>query len=104
MFSLVRTTKKAEHNPRRRRREFLDFMKDVIAQHPDPEIHVILDHLNTHKPKQEGWLARHPKVHLHFIPTYSSWLNMAEVWFRILSCQALRNLSCTAIRQTSRSD
>src|SRR5579871_6462347 len=87
------------HYPRRRRRQFLDFMNDVIAQHGDREIHVILDNLNTHKPKQDRWLARHPKVHFHFIPTYSSWLNMVEVWFSILSRQALRNLSCTAIRQ-----
>jgi transposase len=87
------------HYPRRRRREFLDFMNDVVAQHEGREIHVILDNLNTHKPKQDRWLARHPNVHFHFIPTYSSWLNMVEVWFSILSRQALRNLSCTAIRQ-----
>lgn len=87
------------HYPRRRRREFLDFMNDVIAEHSDQEIHVILDNLNTHKPKQDRWLLRHPHVHFHFIPTYSSWLNMVEVWFSILSRQALRNLSCTAIPQ-----
>src|SRR5215470_9900713 len=87
------------HYPRRRRRQFLHFMNDVIAQHSGKEIHVILDNLNTHKPKQDRWLARHPNVHFHFIPTYSSWLNMIEVWFSILSRQALRNLSCTTIRQ-----
>jgi transposase len=87
------------HYSRRRRREFLDFMNDVVAQHPDREIHVILDNLNTHKSKQDGWLARHPRVHFHFIPTYSSWLNMVEVWFSILSRQALRNLSCTTVSQ-----
>ena len=87
------------HYPRRRRREFLDFMNDVIAGHPDQEIHVILDNLNTHKPKHDRWLARHPKVRFHFIPTYSSWLNMVEVWFSILSRQALKNLSCTAVGQ-----
>ena len=87
------------HYPRRRRREFLDFMNDVVAAHPGREIHVILDNLNTHKPKQDRWLARHPNVRFHFVPTYSSWLNMVEVWFSILSRQALRNLSCTAVRQ-----
>lgn len=87
------------HYPRRRRREFLDFMNDVIAGHSNQEIHVILDNLNTHKPKQDRWLARHPMVRFHFIPTYSSWLNMVEVWFSILSRQALKNLSCTAVRQ-----
>ena len=87
------------HYSRRRRREFLDFMNDVVAQHPEQQIHVILDNLSTHKPKQDRWLARHPHVHFHFIPTYSSWLNMAEVWFSILSRQALRNLSVTSVRQ-----
>jgi len=87
------------HYPRRRRRQFLDFMNDVVVQHPDTEIHVILDNLNTHKPKHDRWLARHPNVHLHFIPTYSSWLNMVEVWFSILSRQALRNLSATSVQQ-----
>jgi transposase len=87
------------HYPRRRRREFLDFMNDVIVGHPGKEIHVILDNLNTHKPKQDRWLAKHRNVTLHFIPTYSSWLNMVEVWFSILSRLALRNLSCTAVKQ-----
>src|SRR5215472_5371879 len=90
---------RVRHYPRRRRRGFLDFMNDVVVQHPNLEIHVILDNLNTHKPKQDRWLARHQNVRLHFIPTYSSWLNMVEVWFSILSRQALRNLSCTTIRQ-----
>lgn len=87
------------HYPRRRRRQFLDFMNDVIAQHPHTEIHVVLDNLNTHKPKHDRWLTRHPQVHFHFIPTYSSWLNMVEVWFSILSRQALRNLSATRVKQ-----
>ena len=42
-------------------------MNDVISQHPDKEIHVILDNLNTHKPKQDRWLARHPQVRFAFI-------------------------------------
>jgi transposase len=87
------------HYPRRRRRQFLDFMNDVVAQHPDTELHVILDNLNTHKPKRDRWRERHPQVHFHFIPTYSSWLNMVEVWFSILSRQALRNLSATSVQQ-----
>lgn len=87
------------HYPRRRRRQFLDFMNDVIAQHPATEIHVVLDNLNTHKPKYDRWLERHPRIRLHFIPTYSSWLNMVEVWFSILSRQALRNLSATTVKQ-----
>ncbi len=87
------------HYARRRRREFLDFMNDVVAAHPRRELHVIVDNLNTHKPKHDRWLQRHPGVHLHFIPTHASWLNLVEVWFSILSRQALRGLSCTHARQ-----
>jgi transposase len=42
-------------------------------------------YLNTHKPKEDRWLKAHPNVHLHFIPTHSSWLNQVECWFSILS-------------------
>jgi len=90
---------KAGHYKRRRRREFLDFMNDVVAEHAGQEIHVILDNLNTHKPKRDRWLARHANVHLHFIPTYSSWLNQVECWFSILSRSALRGASFASARQ-----
>jgi hypothetical protein len=60
----------AGHYKRRRRREFLDFMNSVIeAYGKKKEIHVILDNLNTHKPKNGRWLKSHPNVHLHFTPT-----------------------------------
>src|SRR5579863_569175 len=87
------------HYPRRRRREFLDFMNDVVEEHPGQEIHVILDNLNTHKPKQDRWLKAHPNVHLHFTPTYSSWLNQIECWFSILSRSALRGASFTSPKE-----
>jgi len=87
------------HYQRRRRREFLDFMNDIVAANPAREIHVILDNLSTHKPKRDRWLKLHPHVHLHFTPTYSSWLNQVECWFSILSRSALRGASFTCIRQ-----
>lgn len=87
------------HYPRRRRRQFLDFMNEVVAAHSGQALHVILDNLNTHKPKRDRWLAQHPHVYFHYTPTYSSWLNMVESWFSILSRQALRNLSCGEARQ-----
>lgn len=90
---------KTAHYTRRRRREFLDFMNEIVAVHPNREIHVVLDNLNTHKPKEDRWLKRHPNVQFHFTPTYSSWLNQAECWFSILSRQALRGASFTAPRQ-----
>jgi transposase len=87
------------HYARRRRREFLDFMNEVVTANPGRELHVILDNLNTHKPKQDRWLKMHPQVHLHFTPTYSSWLNQVECWFSILSRSALRGGSFTSPRQ-----
>lgn len=87
------------HYRRRRRREFLDFMNGVVTAHPEREIHVVLDNLNTHRPKNDRWLKRRPSVHFHYTPTYSSWLNQVEVWFSILSRQALRGASFTSARQ-----
>jgi transposase len=86
------------HYPRRRRREFLDFMNQIVASYPDQELHVILDNLNTHKPKHDRWLARHPLVHFHYTPTHASWLNQVECWFSILWRQALRGLSVTSVK------
>ena len=59
----------AAHKTRRRRIEFLDFMNDIVAAHADTAIHVVLDNLNTHKPRNDRWLRRHPNVHFHFTPT-----------------------------------
>ncbi len=90
---------KAGHYQQRRRVEFLDFMNGVIVDYPDREIHVVLDNLNTHKPKRDLWLARHPNVHFHFTPTHASWMNQVEVWFSILSCSALQGASFTSPKQ-----
>lgn len=90
---------KAGHYRRRRRVDFLDFMNQVVEDHPDRDIHVILDNLNTHKPKEDRWLRRHPRVHFHFTPTHASWLNQIEVWFSILSRQALRPASFTSVAE-----
>ena len=89
----------AGHYSRRRRREFLDFMNAVLAAHPEREIHVVLDNLNTHKPKRDRWLARHPRVHLHYTPTHASWLNQVEIWFSLLSRHALKGASFTSPKQ-----
>jgi transposase len=87
------------HARRRRRRDFLAFMNDVVAAFPDKELHVVLDNLSTHKPKHDRWLARHKNVHLHFTPTHASWLNQIECWFSILSRRALRGASFTSPQQ-----
>ena len=90
------------HYPRRRRREFLDFMNHIVVEHPAKELHVILDNLSTHKPKHDRWLARHSKVHFHYTPTHASWLNQVEVWFSILTRQALQGLNATGVKDLCR--
>lgn len=90
---------KAGHYNRRRRVEFLDFMNQVVADYPDQELHVMLDNLNTHKPKNDRWLKRNPQVNFHYTPTSASWLNQIEVWFSILSRNALKGANFTSPQQ-----
>jgi transposase len=94
---------KAGHYNRRRRVEFLDFMNQIVADYPDQELHVILDNLNTHKPKNDMWLKRHPNVKFHYTPTSASWLNQIEVWFSILSRSALKGANFTSPQQVRES-
>lgn len=74
-------------------------MNGLVADHPDQQLHVVLDNLNTHKPKRDLWLARHPNVHFHFTPTHASWMNQIEIWFSILSRGALQGASFTSPKQ-----
>jgi transposase len=90
---------KTGHYSRRRRREFLDFMNEVVADHPGREMHGVLDNLNTHKPKTDRWLSHHRQVHFHYTPTYASWLNQVECWFSILTRQTLQGASFTSSLQ-----
>jgi transposase len=82
----------AECLPRHRHSEFLAFLRRIDREVPAGlAVHVILDNYATHKhPKVTAWLARHPRFHLHFTPTSSSWLNLVERWFRNLTDQAIR--------------
>ncbi|NQT82479.1 IS630 family transposase, partial [bacterium] len=90
---------KAGHFHRRRRRDFLAFMNEVVASYPDSEIHVIVDNLNIHKPRNDRWLSRHKNIHFHYTPTNASWLNQIEIWFSILSRRVVKNGSFTSPRQ-----
>jgi transposase len=90
---------KTNQFPRRRRKEFLLFMNEVIKQYERQEIHVILDNSSTHKPKNDQWLARHKNVHFHYTPTHASWLNQVEAWFSILTRHNLRKASFTSVEQ-----
>jgi len=90
---------KAGHYKRRRRVDFLDFMNQLLAEYPDQDIHVILDNLNIHKTRHDGWAEQHPRVHFHYTPTHASWLNQIELWFSILSRSALKGASFQSVRE-----
>jgi len=69
--------------PRHTSAAFVDFLSDLVATQPRRrEMHVIVDNLAAHKTKGvQAFLEAHPQVHLHFTPTYASWLNQVELWF-----------------------
>jgi transposase len=78
--------------PGHRNGEFLKFLRTIDRQVPKGlQIHMILDNYGTHTHDNVvAWLDKHPRFHLHFIPTSSSWLNMVERWFRELTEKAIR--------------
>jgi transposase len=78
--------------PRHRHQEFIRFLKQINAATPAAlDLHLIVDNYGTHKhPRVKAWLRRHPRFHLHFTPTSSSWLNLVERWFRDLTTDRLR--------------
>ena len=81
----------ADFKPRHRHCEWLDFLKTIDETFPDVELHIICDNYATHKHKRvRKWLARHPRFHIHFTPTSSSWLNVVERWFRDLTQKCIR--------------
>ena len=99
-FEVATGKVKAAHKKRRRRLEFLEFMNDIVAAYPaGTAIHVVLDNLNTHKPRNDCWLKRHRNVHFHFTPTRASWLNQVEIWFSILQGNSLSGASFNSIKQ-----
>jgi len=77
--------------PRHRHQEFLRFLKKVAAAHPGVQLHVVLDNYGTHKhPAVRAWLKDNTRITLHFTPTGCSWLNMVEIFFGIITRQAIR--------------
>jgi transposase len=78
--------------PRHRHQEFIRFLKRIDVETPQElDLHLIVDNYGTHKhARVKSWLKRHPRFHLHFIPTSSSWLNLVERWFRDLTNKRIR--------------
>ena len=78
--------------PRHRHTEFLKFLRTIDREVPNGlQVHLILDNYATHKhPNVNAWLAKHPRFHLHFTPTSSSWANMVEIFFGQPTDKAIR--------------
>lgn len=91
----------ARCKPRHRHQEFLSFLRDIDNSVPKGlAIHCIVDNYATHShPKVKAWLASKPRWHLHFIPTYSSWLNQVERFFGLITDKAIRRGSFKSVRQ-----
>jgi transposase len=81
-----------ELHRRHRSTEFRKFLDRIDSEVPDDlEVHLVLDNYGTHKtPLIQRWLVRHPRFHLHFTPTYSSWINQVERWFGQLTDKQIR--------------
>jgi len=77
---------------RHRHQEWIKFLNQIDQQTPaELDLHLIADNYSTHKhPKVKNWLKRHPRFHMHFIPTSSSWLNLVERWFREITDKRIR--------------
>jgi transposase len=87
--------------PRHRHQEFLRFLKKVAAAHPAVDLHVVLDNYGTHKhPEVRSWLAKpeNQRITLHFTPVSCSWLNMVEIFFGIITRQAIRRGTFTSVK------
>jgi putative transposase len=93
----VVTQCKAHH----RHQEFLAFLKLVDASVPkDLDVHVIMDNYATHKHLAvRRWFALHPRWHAHYTPTYSSWLNQVEIWFNLITQQAIRRGTFSSVKE-----
>ena len=85
--------------PRHRNQEFLRFLKQVAKAYPRKKLHIVCDNYATHKhPNVATWLERHPRITLHFTPTSGSWLNLVEVFFGIITRQAIRRGTFTSVK------
>jgi transposase len=86
---------------RHRATEFIKFLRVIDESVPDYlDVHLILDNYSTHKTRTvRRWFARHPRFHVHFTPTYSSWINLVESWFATLTNRRVRKGSFRSTRQ-----
>jgi putative transposase len=85
---------------RHRHQEFLQFLRHIEASVPeDLEVHLVVDNYCTHKHVTvRRWLAARPRFHVHYTPTYASWINQVEIWFNIITQQAIRRGTFKSVR------
>lgn len=90
-----------ETHARHRAKEFRSFLDTIDANVPaELDVHLVMDNLSTHKsPTVKRWLLRHPRFHVHFTPTYASWLNQVERWFGLLEQRQLKRGSHRSVKQ-----
>jgi transposase len=84
-----------------RHQEWIKFLQQIDQQTPaELDLHLVVDNYATHKhPKVQKWLKRHPRFHMHFIPTSSSWLNLVERWFREITDQRIRRGTFQSVQE-----
>jgi transposase len=86
-------------HPRHTHAEFLAFLKQVAKAYPRVKLHIVCDNYGTHKhPNVKAWLAKNPRISMHFTPTSGSWLNMVEIFFGIITRQAIRRGTFTSVK------
>ena len=91
----------AQCKARHRHQEFLQFLRHIDANVPqDLDIHLVVDNYGTHKhPKVRRWLAARPRYHVHYTPTYASWISQVEIWFNIITQQAIRRGTFRSVKE-----
>jgi putative transposase len=91
----------AQCRRRHRHQEYLDFLREIDKNVPSElDVHVIVDNYATHKhPRVKRWLAARPRFHVHFTPTYASWLNQVEIWFNRITQRAIRRGTFRSVKE-----
>jgi len=86
---------------RHRHQEFLAFLRHIDANVPEQfDVHLVIDNYATHKhPKVKAWFAKRPRYHIHYTPTYSSWINQVERWFGLITQKAIRRGSFSSVKE-----
>lgn len=94
----------ASCKPRHRHQEFLSFLRRIDKSVPAKlDVHLVIDNYCTHKhARVRRWLADRPRFHVHYTPTYSSWLNQVERWFALVTQKAIRRGSFTSVKDLVR--